>query len=158
MKKNILVSVDRGETRVAVLEGSGSPPKGGGARRQKAAPGADGTELPPEFGALLRAFERHLAASRGLSPHTVRAYASDAGSLLAHVDRSGVAQVAVGDAACEDADEGDAGPRGRVPTSSAISSCPPSASPGCTRESATRSRPSRPTRRMAACEIRGTVL
>jgi ribonuclease G len=40
MKKNILVSVDRGETRVAVLEGKGAPARGRG-RRKKAAPGAD---------------------------------------------------------------------------------------------------------------------
>jgi ribonuclease G len=37
MKKNILVSVDRGETRVAVLEAKGTPARGG--RRKKAAPG-----------------------------------------------------------------------------------------------------------------------
>src|SRR4051794_4475491 len=36
MKKNILVSVDRGETRVAVLEAKGSPTEG--KRRKKAAP------------------------------------------------------------------------------------------------------------------------
>ncbi len=38
MKKEILVSVDRGETRVAVLEAKGSPARGKG-RRKKAAPG-----------------------------------------------------------------------------------------------------------------------
>jgi ribonuclease G len=37
MKKNILVSVDRGETRVAVLEAKGTPARG--RRRKKAAPG-----------------------------------------------------------------------------------------------------------------------
>ena len=36
MKKNILVSVDRGETRVAVLEAKGSPTQA--KRRKKAAP------------------------------------------------------------------------------------------------------------------------
>src|SRR5262249_32152596 len=36
MKKNILVSVDRSETRVAVLEAKGSP--AGGQRRKKAGP------------------------------------------------------------------------------------------------------------------------
>jgi ribonuclease G len=44
MKKQILVSVDRGETRVAVLEGKGAPERGkkdGGGRRRKAAPGDD---------------------------------------------------------------------------------------------------------------------
>ena len=40
MKKNILVSVDRGETRVAVLEAKGAPARGG-RRRKKAAPGED---------------------------------------------------------------------------------------------------------------------
>ena len=39
MKKEILVSVDRGETRVAVLEAKGTPARG--RRRKKAAPGAD---------------------------------------------------------------------------------------------------------------------
>jgi ribonuclease G len=42
MKKEILVSVDRGETRVAVLEGKGTPARGkGNGRRKKPAPGAD---------------------------------------------------------------------------------------------------------------------
>ena len=36
MKKNILVSVDRGETRVAVLEAKGSPSQA--KRRKKASP------------------------------------------------------------------------------------------------------------------------
>ena len=40
MKKEILVSVDRGETRVAVLEGKGTPARGkGNGRRKKPAPG-----------------------------------------------------------------------------------------------------------------------
>jgi ribonuclease G len=39
MKKEILVSVDRGETRVAVLEGKGNPARG--RRRKKASPGSD---------------------------------------------------------------------------------------------------------------------
>jgi integrase/recombinase XerC len=50
--------------------------------------------LPPAFYALLRAFERHLTAGRGLSPHTVRAYAGDADSLLAHIARCGIEDVA----------------------------------------------------------------
>ncbi len=42
MKKEILVSVDRGETRVAVLEGKGTPARGkGNGRRKKPAPGED---------------------------------------------------------------------------------------------------------------------
>jgi integrase/recombinase XerC len=35
------------------------------------------------------AFERHLAAERGLSPHTVRGYVSDARSLLEHAAQGG---------------------------------------------------------------------
>jgi len=54
---------------------------------------ADGA-LPSAFEALLRAFERHLAAVRGLSPHTVRAYVADAASILAHVARCGIDEVA----------------------------------------------------------------
>ena len=59
----------------------GSPPEPAGA-------------LPPAFDALRRAFERHLAAGRGLSPHTVRAYVGDADLLLAHIARCGVEEVA----------------------------------------------------------------
>ncbi len=36
-------------------------------------------------------FERHVAAERGLSPHTVRGYVSDVRSLLEHADRCGAA-------------------------------------------------------------------
>ena len=39
MKKNILVSVDRGETRVAVLEATGAAAAGTRGRRKKATPG-----------------------------------------------------------------------------------------------------------------------
>ena len=35
------------------------------------------------------AFERHVAAERGLSPHTVRGYVSDARSLLEHAAQCG---------------------------------------------------------------------
>ena len=48
------------------------------------------TRLPPELAAALAAFERHLRAERSLSPHTVRAYVGDAGSLLEHAHRAGV--------------------------------------------------------------------
>jgi integrase/recombinase XerC len=37
------------------------------------------------------AFERHVAAERGLSPHTVRGYVSDVRSLLEHAGQCGVA-------------------------------------------------------------------
>jgi integrase/recombinase XerC len=40
--------------------------------------------MPAEFGQALAAFARHLAAERGLSAHTVRAYCGDVGGLLAH--------------------------------------------------------------------------
>ena len=51
-------------------------------------------ELPSSLAGLLATFRRHLAAGRGLSPHTVRAYASDAGLLLGHVARCGIDEVA----------------------------------------------------------------
>ncbi len=51
-------------------------------------------ELPEALAELLRAFERHLAAERGLSPHTVRAYTGDAASLLEHVAACGIDDVA----------------------------------------------------------------
>ena len=50
-------------------------------------------DLPAGLEALLRAFERHLSAARGLSPHTVRAYVGDATSLLSHVARCGIEDV-----------------------------------------------------------------
>jgi integrase/recombinase XerC len=39
------------------------------------------------------AFERHLAAGRGLSPHTVRAYVGDVRSLCEHLERCGIGGV-----------------------------------------------------------------
>ena len=47
--------------------------------------------LPDLLGQRLAAFERHLAAERGLSAHTVRAYLGDAASLLEHACRCGLA-------------------------------------------------------------------
>jgi ribonuclease G len=41
MKKSILVSVDRGETRVAVLEAKGRPTRDGGKRRKPTSPGSE---------------------------------------------------------------------------------------------------------------------
>jgi integrase/recombinase XerC len=49
----------------------------------------DAGELPPRLAAALAAFGRQLAAERNLSPHTVRAYRGDAGSLLAHLAAGG---------------------------------------------------------------------
>ncbi|MGH3341860.1 MAG: tyrosine recombinase [Carbonactinosporaceae bacterium] len=51
-----------------------------------------GKPLPPALEAALEAFETHLHAVRGLSPHTVRAYTSDIASLLDHARRAGVRQ------------------------------------------------------------------
>lgn len=50
--------------------------------------------LPQSLGAPLAAFERHLSAGRGLSPHTVRAYAGDLRSMLGHASACGIEQVA----------------------------------------------------------------
>jgi len=49
--------------------------------------------LPPLLAGGLVAFERHLRAERGLSPHSVRAYLTDVTSLLRHADRSGVREL-----------------------------------------------------------------
>jgi len=45
--------------------------------------------LAPAFGEALVAFEEHLRAEKGRSPHTVRAYLSDLTSLFAHAQRDG---------------------------------------------------------------------
>jgi integrase/recombinase XerC len=63
-----------------------------GARDDAAAP-AKRDPLPPALDALFRAFERHLAAERGMSAHTVRAYTGDAHSMLRHVARCGMEAV-----------------------------------------------------------------
>ncbi|MQA09525.1 MAG: tyrosine-type recombinase/integrase [Pseudonocardiaceae bacterium] len=41
--------------------------------------------LPPDSGAAVHGYERHLRLERGLSEHTVRAYVADAVSLLGHL-------------------------------------------------------------------------
>ena len=46
--------------------------------------------LPEPMQAALDEFERHLAAERGLSPHTVRAYTGDVRSLLEHAAQGGI--------------------------------------------------------------------
>ena len=46
--------------------------------------------LPEHMRAALDGFERHLAAERGLSPHTVRAYTGDVRSLLEHAAQGGI--------------------------------------------------------------------
>lgn len=55
----------------------------------------DRTGEPGRLGvAELAAFERHLVAERGLSPHTVRAYLADVAALLGHAERAGVGSLA----------------------------------------------------------------
>ncbi len=50
--------------------------------------GGDGdAAVPPEHAAALAGFGRHLAAERGLSPATVKAYTSDVRALLDHLTR-----------------------------------------------------------------------
>jgi integrase/recombinase XerC len=53
-------------------------------------PGAGSAPLPERLQAALDGFERQLAAERGLSPHTVRAYTGDVRSLLEHGAQSGI--------------------------------------------------------------------
>jgi integrase/recombinase XerC len=50
--------------------------------------------LPSWLAGRLAGFERHLAAERGLSPHTVRAYLGDVGALLEHAWRAGLSDPA----------------------------------------------------------------
>ena len=47
-------------------------------------------ELPDQLESVLEAFRRHLAAERGVSGHTVRAYLGDVRALLEHAARAGV--------------------------------------------------------------------
>ena len=61
-----------------------------GPMHQTAGEREPGSGLPPEMTAALTAFERHLRAERSLSPHTVRAYLGDVGSLLEHAAGEGV--------------------------------------------------------------------
>jgi integrase/recombinase XerC len=51
-------------------------------------------ELPGWAAQRLTAFGRHLAAERGLSPHTVRAYLGDVRSLLEHAAQVGLGELA----------------------------------------------------------------
>jgi integrase/recombinase XerC len=53
------------------------------------ADGQTAEPLPPGLAKALDGFRRHLAAERGVSPHTVRAYLGDVGSLLEHAGRIG---------------------------------------------------------------------
>jgi integrase/recombinase XerC len=60
---------------------------------QAGAPEGQAPALPEEFSRALAAFARHLAAERGLSAHTVRAYRGDVGALLAHAAVQGCSQI-----------------------------------------------------------------
>ena len=42
---------------------------------------------------LIAAFARHLQVERSLSAHTIRAYLGDLGSLLKHLEASGVSDI-----------------------------------------------------------------
>ncbi|WP_372735100.1 tyrosine recombinase XerC [Nocardioides sp.] len=50
--------------------------------------------LPEAFARVLGDYERHLSSERDLTPHTVRAYLGDIGSLLGHLDRMGMKDLA----------------------------------------------------------------
>ncbi len=52
-------------------------------------PAPDGPDLNEEFAHALARYARHLGGERRLSEHTVRAYTSDVGQLLEHLDRLG---------------------------------------------------------------------
>jgi len=70
--------------------GSGARPEpGSGARPESVVPPGPAS-LPEHLQAALDGFGRHLAAERGLSPHTVRAYTGDVRSLLEHAAQGGV--------------------------------------------------------------------
>ncbi len=60
-----------------------------------AAPAAEPGTGPPDWAVgCLAAFERHLAAERGLSAHTVRAYLGDVAALLEHACADGLGDLA----------------------------------------------------------------
>jgi integrase/recombinase XerC len=62
----------------------GAPAKGAPAKGAPDGPTPDGPGLPDWAAGHLAAFERHLTAERGLSPHTVRAYLGDVAAMLDH--------------------------------------------------------------------------
>src|SRR5256884_3636326 len=72
------------EPELAPPEPELAPPGPGAAAPPRPAP------LPEHMQAALDGCARHLAAERGLSPHTVRAYAGDVRSLLGHAAQGGI--------------------------------------------------------------------
>jgi len=72
------------------MDHPGSRPAG----RQPGEPAPAEPGLPEWAAGHLAAFERHLAAERGLSPHTVRAYLGDVEALLEQAVRDGLGDVA----------------------------------------------------------------
>ncbi len=74
--------------------GRGGSGSGGGARFGVSAETTAGpSPLPESMATVLAAFRRHLAAERGLSPHTVRAYLGDITSMLRHAADGGCAEL-----------------------------------------------------------------
>ena len=63
-------------------------------RRRSPEPAPAEPGLPEWAAGQLAAFERHLAAERGLSPHTVRAYLGDVAALLEHACLDGLGDLA----------------------------------------------------------------
>ncbi len=57
-------------------------------------PASDPADLPAALRRAQEEFGRHLAAERGLSPHTVRAYLGDVRSLLDHARLCGITEPA----------------------------------------------------------------
>lgn len=84
------------DTPGVVGPGSAGPNGGGDPRRRipgepaAAEPGRGGEGLSAAFTAVLDDFGRHLAAERGHSPHTVRAYVGDVRALLEYAQSVGV--------------------------------------------------------------------
>jgi integrase/recombinase XerC len=79
----------RAPGRLGVPGWTSLPPRG---HRERVTP-SGAAELPEELEEVLRAFDRHLGAERGCSPHTRRAYLGDVRSLLAHAVQLGVLDV-----------------------------------------------------------------
>jgi integrase/recombinase XerC len=68
------------QTAVMVIRPAQASTPGGATAGRPAATGTP--DLPAPLTAAVTAFRRHLAAERGLSPHTVRAYLGDVSALL----------------------------------------------------------------------------